>query len=143
MKNSGFTIFAIRGHTLPGPNENEHKMNCSPNQMYVPLEVIVKHWESNKARPLNFQGADEAELEAALKASMATWEKETKEEEGGAMVGTVFNAKGAKAPEAEKPGFTAFTGKGVRCKSSYGSTYTSPNRGLLVRPVPYPGFLNW
>jgi hypothetical protein len=38
---------------------------------------IYAAWQQNKSRPLNFQGADEAELEAALKASMAEWEKES------------------------------------------------------------------
>jgi hypothetical protein len=39
--------------------------------MYMRADDIYKHWQSNKNRPLNFQGADEAELEAALKASLA------------------------------------------------------------------------
>ena len=38
--------------------------------------MIKQHWEMNKNRPLNFSGADEAELEAALKASMKTFEAE-------------------------------------------------------------------
>lgn len=43
--------------------------------MYVSAAEIHAHWMANKDRKLNFQGADEAELEAALKASMAEWEK--------------------------------------------------------------------
>jgi hypothetical protein len=44
--------------------------------MFIPASVIYQHWQQNKDRPLNFQGADEAELEAALKASMETWNQE-------------------------------------------------------------------
>lgn len=39
--------------------------------MYVNKDLIKMHYEQNKGRALNFAGADEAELEAALKASMA------------------------------------------------------------------------
>ena len=54
----------------------------------------------NKTRPLNFAGADEAELEAALKRSMATFEAEDRQrgvgmggqgDDGGGMVGSVLN----------------------------------------------------
>ena len=44
--------------------------------MYMNAADIYAHWQSNKDRKLNFQGADEAELDAALKASMKEWEKE-------------------------------------------------------------------
>ena len=44
--------------------------------MYVPATLIKQHWEMNKSRPLNFAGADEAELEKALKESMKTFDKE-------------------------------------------------------------------
>ena len=44
--------------------------------MYIQANVIKQHWEMNKSRPLNFSGADEAELEAALKESMKTFEAE-------------------------------------------------------------------
>ena len=60
------------------------------------------HWQQNKDRKLNFQGADEAELEAALKASMAEWEKQ----EGEQPVGQAFNKK-----EEEKP-VEKFVGSG-------------------------------
>jgi hypothetical protein len=43
--------------------------------MYCSAAEIKTHWMANKDRKLNFQGADEAELDAALKASMAEWEK--------------------------------------------------------------------
>lgn len=65
----------------------------------MPASDIYLHWQQNKDRKLNFQGADEAELEAALKASMAQWEKEEGNNqggdsgEGGAGVGQVFNKK--------------------------------------------------
>jgi len=44
--------------------------------MYLPAADIYKHWQANKDRKLNFQGADEAELEAALKESMKTFDHE-------------------------------------------------------------------
>lgn len=44
--------------------------------MYIPAQVIYDHWQQNKNRPLNFAGADEMELERALKESMKTWENE-------------------------------------------------------------------
>jgi len=44
--------------------------------MYCSASEIKAHWMANKDRKLNFQGADEAELDAALKASMAEWEKQ-------------------------------------------------------------------
>lgn len=72
--------------------------------MFLPASDIYKHWQQNKDRPLNFQGADEAELEAALKASMETWNQEGQQEEGGSgggMVGQVMNKK----KEDEKPKF--------------------------------------
>ena len=70
--------------------------------MFIPASVIYQHWQQNKDRPLNFQGADEAELEAALKASMETWNQEEQQEgSGGGMVGQVMNKK----KEEEKPKF--------------------------------------
>lgn len=46
--------------------------------MYVSKDVIKQHYDQNKGRALNFAGADEAELEAALKESMKGFEKEDK-----------------------------------------------------------------
>lgn len=43
--------------------------------MYVSADEIYLHWQQNKSRPLNFQNADEAELEKAMKASLAEYEK--------------------------------------------------------------------
>lgn len=70
--------------------------------MYCLASDIKAHWMANKDRKLNFQGADEAELDAALKASMAEWEKQEKqqdqqqsneENEDSPMVGQVLNKK--------------------------------------------------
>lgn len=63
------------------------------NQMYIKVADIMAHWEANKNRKLNFSGNDEAEMDAALKASMETWNKEEDDRDGGSNVGTVFNAK--------------------------------------------------
>lgn len=62
---------------------------------------IYNHYMANKTRPLNFAGADEMELEAALKQSMATFEAEDRQrgvgpggqggDDGGGMVGSVLN----------------------------------------------------
>lgn len=57
--------------------------------MYMLAAEVKAHWMANKDRKLNFQGADEAELDAALKASMAEWEKQQdqQESEDSPMVG--------------------------------------------------------
>ena len=44
--------------------------------MFVKASDIFKHYQQNKTRPLNFAGADEMELEMALKASMQTFQNE-------------------------------------------------------------------
>ena len=73
--------------------------------MYISANEIYAHWQQNKDRKLNFQGADEAELEAALKASMEEWNKHENQSEGGSsMVGHVMNAK------ADVPTIQAFQG---------------------------------
>jgi hypothetical protein len=62
---------------------------------------------------LNYSGADEAELEKALKASMETFKKEDREAAGeGGMVGTVINPGAGGNKEPEKPSFEAFQGVG-------------------------------
>jgi len=68
---------------------------------------IWAHWNANKGRKLNFQGADEAELDAALKASMETWNKENDDAEGSSgMVGSVINpGSGAQNAAPEEPKF--------------------------------------
>lgn len=84
--------------------------------MYIPASVVKQHWDMNKSRPLNFAGADEAELEKALKASMATFEAEDRangganpDDEGG-MVGSVLNRGGAGGAKEEEKKFTSFAG---------------------------------
>lgn len=65
--------------------------------MYCSAAEIKAHWMANKDRKLNFQGADEAELDAALKASMAEWEKQQEQQSQGQdnedspMVGQIMN----------------------------------------------------
>lgn len=54
--------------------------------MYVDAKLIHDHYQMNKSRPLNFSGADEAELEKALKESMKTFEEEDRRN-GAAMGG--------------------------------------------------------
>lgn len=44
--------------------------------MYMKAADIFAFYNANKSRPLNFAGADEMELEAALKESMKTFEAE-------------------------------------------------------------------
>ena len=71
--------------------------------MYCKASDIYNHYQQNKTRPLNFAGADEMELEAALKKSMRTFEAEDRArmgagqgggEESGGMVGSVLNRGG-------------------------------------------------
>jgi hypothetical protein len=76
--------------------------------MYVNKELIKLHYDQNKGRALNFAGADEAELEAALKESMKKFEAEDK---GYTQGGNQQQAQ--KEPEPEEPKFKAFTGKGI------------------------------
>ena len=51
--------------------------------MYMKAADILAFYNSNKSRPLNFAGADEMELEAALKESMKTFEAEDRRAAGG------------------------------------------------------------
>ena len=95
--------------------------------MYCKAVDIHNHFLQNKCRPLNFAGADEAELEAALKKSMATFEAEDRArmtaqgddgQDGGGMVGSVLNrgnnsAAGGGAQSSQQPTFQSFTGTGV------------------------------
>ena len=89
--------------------------------MYVKASDIKAHWEANKTRPLNFSGADEAELEKALKESMKTFQEEDRrngyvtqgygqdqygqgqpDQDEGGMVGSVLNKGHGAAKEEEK-----------------------------------------
>ena len=70
VKSSGYTIFVIRGDPLPEPNRSENSESLRPNQFYIGLNYLKPHYENNKNRKLNIDGADESELEAAIKASL-------------------------------------------------------------------------
>ena len=82
---------------------------------------IYNHFQANKTRALNFAGADEMELENALKESMKTFEAEDRRAAGGGgqgedggMVGSVLNRGGVGAPQQpEQPSFQSFQGAGV------------------------------
>lgn len=81
---------------MPDPTQYPQSQLRKDSQFYMQAADIYAHWQQNKDRKLNFQGADEMELEAALKASMAEWEKEEGNQEQ--PVGQTFNKK-----EEEKP----------------------------------------
>ena len=70
VKNSGYTIFVVRGDDLPIPHKDENKEGLRKNQFYIGLSYLKLHYENNKNRKLNVDGADESELEAAIKASL-------------------------------------------------------------------------
>ena len=70
VKSSGYTIFVIRGDPLPEPSRSENSESLRPNQFYIGLNYLKLHYENNKNRKLNIDGADESELEAAIKASL-------------------------------------------------------------------------
>lgn len=70
VKSSGYTIFVIRGENLPLPNKEENKDNLRSNQYYIGANYLRIHYENNKNRQLNIDGADESEMEAAIKASL-------------------------------------------------------------------------
>jgi hypothetical protein len=74
--NEGFTINTIRGGVLPNPNPLAFPKSLRENQVYYEKNGLRLAWEQNKGRALNYQGADEAELEKALKASMETFKQE-------------------------------------------------------------------
>jgi len=107
IKDEGFTIYTVRGENLPGPIPAQFAHSMRPNQHYMLAKDIWAHWNANKGRKLNFQGADEAELDAALKASMETWNKENDDAEGSSgMVGSVINpGSGAQNAAPEEPKF--------------------------------------
>lgn len=131
IANSGFTIYAVKsqnaGQNLPLPDPTKVHQPLRESQMYVDAEVINQHYQMNKSRPLNFSGADEAELEKALKESMKTFEEEDRrngnggnggaadsEDGGGSMVGQVLNqGNRTQNPKNDKPDFQAFKGAGV------------------------------
>eukprot|EP00353_Schmidingerella_taraikaensis_P002860 CAMPEP_0185585704 /NCGR_PEP_ID=MMETSP0434-20130131/40272_1 /TAXON_ID=626734 ORGANISM="Favella taraikaensis, Strain Fe Narragansett Bay" /NCGR_SAMPLE_ID=MMETSP0434 /ASSEMBLY_ACC=CAM_ASM_000379 /LENGTH=231 /DNA_ID=CAMNT_0028206215 /DNA_START=171 /DNA_END=866 /DNA_ORIENTATION=+ len=89
---------------------------------------IYNHFQQNKSRALNFAGADEMELEAALKESMKTFDAEDRRtaaqgggDESGGMVGSVLNrGGGAGGDQAQQPSFQAFQGKGVSLGAASG-----------------------
>ena len=70
VKNSGYTIFVVRGQNLPSPVKEEKSDELRSNQFYFGIDYLRVHYESNKNRQLNIDGADESEMEAAMKASM-------------------------------------------------------------------------
>jgi len=111
LKDEGFSVFTVRGQKLGDPNPLAFAQSLRKNQLYVDATEIRLHFEQNKGRKLNFQGADEAELDKALKESMKTWEEESSRQgEGGGFAGQVLNAG---KPKDDKPAFQTFTGAGV------------------------------
>lgn len=70
VKNSGYTIFVIRGQDLPIPHKEENQDSLRENQRYIGLEYLKYHHENNKHKQLNIDGADQSEMEAAIKASL-------------------------------------------------------------------------
>ena len=54
-------------------------MQLRPHQMYLDAPKIKAYSQANPQHKLNFSGADEQELDNALKESMKTW----KDENGG------------------------------------------------------------
>lgn len=111
IKNSGFHIFSVEQGDSPLPLPSKHlypENTLRETQMYCDAQVVYKHWQENKNRPLNFQGADEMELERALKESMKTWENENSQANGDGAegpVGTVLNKKEDDKPKFEGQGF--------------------------------------
>ena len=70
VKNSGYTIFVIRGNELPLPNKSVHQENLRSNQYYIGFDYLKVYYENNKNRQLNTDGAQEEDLEKAIKASL-------------------------------------------------------------------------
>jgi ataxin-3 len=75
IKSIGYRIFVIRGNSLPLPNKSSNSSNIRPNQHYISVHDIEKFHKDNKNRKLNMSGADERELEEALKKSLLEYNK--------------------------------------------------------------------
>lgn len=69
IKSSGYILFVVRG-ALPLPNKQSNIDNLRESQMYVNIHDINKFHQENKNKKLNMTGADERELEEALKRSL-------------------------------------------------------------------------
>lgn len=70
VKEKGYTVFVIRGSPLPNPNKAEYGEGLRCNQHYMDFTVLKVHYENNKGQQLNSDGADQSEIERALKASI-------------------------------------------------------------------------
>ena len=70
VKNSGYTIFVIRGNDLPLPNREMYQENLRDNQFYIGFDYLKIYYENNKHRQLNTDGVQEDDLEKAIKASL-------------------------------------------------------------------------
>lgn len=70
VKDAGYTIYTVRGDNLPIPHKEEYHDSLRKNQFFIGLNYLKMHYEGNKNRKLNVDGADESELEAAIKASL-------------------------------------------------------------------------
>ena len=76
VKENGFQIFIVRaleGKSLPSPDPSQLTLPLRENQQYVDADVIKIHQQTYPNEALNFDGASQEDLEAAIKASMMSF----------------------------------------------------------------------
>lgn len=65
-----YTIYTVKGDPLPQPKKVDDLSSLRESQRYLGLDYIEQDYELNKTRPLNTDGADQSEIDAAIKASL-------------------------------------------------------------------------
>ena len=70
VKDLGYFIHTVRGNDLPQPIKQDDVFSLRPNQLYVGLEYLDYDYQQNKGRALNTDGADQDDIQAAIKASL-------------------------------------------------------------------------
>uniref|UniRef100_A0A7S3KCE8 ubiquitinyl hydrolase 1 n=1 Tax=Euplotes crassus TaxID=5936 RepID=A0A7S3KCE8_EUPCR len=70
VKGANYTIYTVRGDSLPQPKKEETVSSLRESQRYLGLDYLQEDYNQNKTRPLNTDGADQSEIDAAIKASL-------------------------------------------------------------------------
>jgi ataxin-3 len=69
VANDGYTIFTVRGQDLPLPNKEDNKDSLRKNQFYIGLTYLQQDNATHK-RALNTDGADQSDVQEAVRRSM-------------------------------------------------------------------------
>lgn len=70
VKGANYTIYTVRGDNLPQPKKVDGVSALRASQRYLGLDYLQEDYNQNKTRPLNTDGADQSEIDAAIKASL-------------------------------------------------------------------------